>query len=141
MSADGSITLIWGDGENKFRFAIGQFRELQEKINTRRVAIGAPVVGPMTVLAALRTNDAWPDDVRDVLRIGLVGAGMSTQEAHRKLVMYFDGRPLLENVLAASAVLLAGLVGDPTDEEDLKKKKETPSEQFHSEPSTEPALH
>ena len=41
MSADGSITLPWGDGDHVFRLAIGGFRELQEKVNGRRVAIGA----------------------------------------------------------------------------------------------------
>lgn len=138
MSADGSVSLVWGDGENKFRFAIGQFRELQEKVNQRRVAIGAPLVGPMSLLALLRANDAWPDDARDVLRIGLVGAGMSIQEAHLKLVRYFDNAPPIGNMLPAFTVLFAGLVGDPNDESDVKKKTEppTPTSQSGSVKST-----
>jgi len=123
MSADGSITLVWGDGENKFRFAIGEFRELQEKINGRRVAIGAPMVGPMALLKLLRANDAWPDDIRDVLRIGLVGAGMPIKDAHRKLLTYFDAKPPLESVLVAHTVLLAGLAGAPGDEIESKKRR------------------
>lgn len=123
MSADGSVMLVWGDGENKFRYAIGQFRELQEKINHRRVAIGAPIVGPMSLLAMLRAQDAWPDDVRDVLRIGLVGAGMSVKDAHLKLASYFDGKPPLEHMLTAYAALFSGLVGVPEEpKEDVKKK-------------------
>ena len=144
MSADGGVTLIWGDGENKFRFAIGQFRELQERINQRRVAIGAPLVGPMTLLASLRANDAWPDDVRDVLRIGLIGGGMPLKEAARKLSLYFDNKPPFESMLTAYAALFAGLVGAPDPnavEETVKKKTPTSSVQSTSESSTEQGLH
>lgn len=144
MSADGSVILIWGDGENKFRFAIGQFRELQERINQRRVAIGAPLVGPMTLLASLRASDAWPDDVRDVLRIGLVGGGMSIKDANRKLSHHFDNKPPLESMMTAYAALFAGLVGVPDQtavDEDVKKKTATPNGQSSSENSTEQGLH
>lgn len=143
MSADGSVTLVWGDGENKFRFAIGQFRELQERVNQRRVTIGAPIVGPMTLLASLRAQDAWPDDVRDVLRIGLVGGGMSIKEANRKLSHHFDNRPPFESTLTAYAALFAGLVGvpDQSPADEVKKKTSTPSVQSTSEGSTEQGLH
>lgn len=143
MSADGKISLFWGDGDNEFRFGIGQFRELQQRVNGRRQEIGAPLIGPMSLLNTLRANDAWPDDVRDVLRIGLVGAGMDPKKAHQKLVTYFDKRPLLENMLPAFSVLFAGLVGDPSDKEDASKKKtgpETSTSQSHSESSTVPVL-
>lgn len=126
MSADGSITLVWGDGENKFRYAIGQFRELQEKINGRRQAIGAPLVGPMSLINLLREKDAWPDDVRDILRIGLVGGGMTVTEAHRKLVLYFDSSAPADHMLTAYYVLIAGFIGVPEDE--LKKKTEQKQE-------------
>jgi hypothetical protein len=143
VSADGSVTLVWGDGETKFRFAIGQFRELQEKVNARRIAIGAAPVGPMSLLALLRAQDAWPDDVRDVLRIGLVGAGMPIKEAHRKLVSYFDSSPPFEHMLTGYAVLFAGLVGVPDeDKTDAKKKTtSTPTPRSTSEKSTGPAPH
>lgn len=142
MSADGTITLVWGDGENKFRFAIGEFRELQEKINGRRMAIGAPLVGPMALLKLLQASDAWPDDIRDVLRIGLTGAGMKPPEAHRKLLQYFDRKPPLESMLTAYAVLLAGLTGAPEDEIDAKKKTKTEERttQSGSPESTVPVL-
>lgn len=141
MSADGSITLVWGDGENKFRYAIGQFRELQEKVNARRQTIAAPLVGPMALINLLRMKDAWPDDVRDILRIGLVGGGLTPQEAHRKLVLYFDPTPPAEHMLTAYYVLVAGFIGVPEDE--LKKKTaegETSTPQSNSPKSTAQAL-
>lgn len=122
MSADGSLRLFWGDGEQTFRFAIGQFRELQENINKRRVAIGAPMVGPMSLVRLLQANDAWPDDVRDVLRLGLIGGGMKPADAHRLMTHYFDAVPPLENMKPAFTVLLAGLAGVPGDTEEAKKK-------------------
>jgi hypothetical protein len=126
MSGDGSISLVWGDGENKFRFGIGQWRELQEKINARRLAIGLQPIGPMTLLTSLRANDAWPDDLRDILRIGLVGGGLPIKEAHNKLVTYFDNTPPYAHNIAAFAVLSAALIGVPDDPvDDVKKKEES----------------
>jgi len=122
VSADGSISLIWGDGEHVFRLAIGQFRELQEKVNGRRLALGGQMVGPMSLLNQLRANDAWPDDIRDVLRLGLIGGGMKPPEAHRMLVNYFDATAPLEHMKPAFAVLLAGLAGSPGESSDAKKK-------------------
>jgi hypothetical protein len=143
MSADGSITLVWGDGPNKFKFGIGQFRELQERVNTRRVAIGAPLVGPMSLVNLLKANDAWPDDARDILMLGLIGADMPLNAAHRKMVKYFDGEAPLIHMTTALAVLMAGLAGAPGDE--LSKKKTvttnpTSTPPSSSQDSTGPAL-
>lgn len=122
MSADGSVTLFFGDEEKPFRIGIGEFRELQEKVNGRRVASGLSAVGPTTLANLLRANDAWPDDVRDVLRIGLVGGGMKPVEAQRHLVTYFDGKPPVQFYLIAFTVLMAAFVGVAGDEIESKKK-------------------
>lgn len=124
MSADGSLSVFWGDGETRFKIAIGEFRELQEKVNGRRAAMGLPGIGPQEFSNALRTNNAWPDDVRDVLRVGMVGGGMTPAAAHRKLVLYFDHRPPVESYQTAFAVFAAAFVGAPGDEM-LKKKTAT----------------
>lgn len=140
MSADGSVTLFWGDAEHRFRMAIGQFRELQENVNKRRLAIGAPPIGPMALLNSLRANDAWPDDVRDILRLGLNGGGMEPRETHRLLGHYFDGKPPLSNMRPAFVVLFAGLAGDPgdvaADTGAAKKKTETKTNPSASVKST-----
>jgi hypothetical protein len=119
----GTTTLFWGDGENTFRIGIGEFRELQERLTARRAAFGLPAIGPQTFANSIRARDAWPDDVRDVLRIGLVGAGMKPGEAHLKLAAYFDRRPPAESYLAAYQVFAGAFVGVPDDE---LKKKTTP---------------
>lgn len=125
MSADGSITLFWGDAEYKFRITIGQFRDLQEAVNGRRIALGAVPIGPATLLNTIKANDGWPDDMRDVLRLGLIGAGMAPLEANRKMVRHFDSSPLFEHGKAAFLVLLSALVGPP---DDLLAKKKTTTE-------------
>jgi len=132
MSADGSIELMWAGEERRFRIGIGEFRALQEAVNARRVLISAPLVGPATLLQMLRTNDAWPDDVRDVLKAGLVGGGATLTEAARLLMRQFDGQPLLEHTKTAFLILLAGLVGVPEDEPGSKKKTMTTDETSRS---------
>lgn len=122
MSADGSVSLFFGDDEKRFRIGIGEFRELQEKVNGRRIEMGLSAIGPTTLANLLRANDAWPDDVRDVLRIGLVGGGMKAPEAHRLLVRYFDGKPPIGFYLPAFTVLMAAFVGVAGDEVESKKK-------------------
>lgn len=144
--SDGRVTIFWADAEYEFQYKIAQFRELQEKINGRRVRIGAPLIGPFTLLNLLRAKDAWPDDVRDVIFIGLVGGGMNAKEANSKLNLYFDTRPVIEHTLTAFTVLFAGLVKpinevEEDDPDSKKKTTEKTTDQSISEPSTEPALH
>ena len=101
MSADASLTMAWGDGEHRFRLAIGQLRELQEKCNA----------GPAEIFQRLLDRTWRVDDLREVLRLGLIGGGMKPAEALVLVKRYVDERPLLENVGPALQVLTAALVG------------------------------
>lgn len=103
MSRDASLSLIWGDGEHRFRLPIGQLRELQEKTNA----------GPAEVLRRLTAGTWRVDDVRETIRLGLVGGGMTPESAYVLTVRYVDERPWGQNVAPAQAILLAALVGAP----------------------------
>jgi hypothetical protein len=103
LSRDGSISFVWGDGEHRFRLAIGQLRELQEKTNT----------GPAEVLRRVSSGLWRVDDVRETVRLGLIGGGMAPGEAYKLVQRYVDERPLRESVQPAQAILLAALVGAP----------------------------
>jgi hypothetical protein len=103
MSRDATITLTWGDGEHRFRLAIGQLRELQEKADA----------GPAEIVDRLSSGRWRIDDVRETIRLGLIGGGMAPGDAYRLTVRYVDERPWLENVRPAQAVLMAALVGAP----------------------------
>jgi hypothetical protein len=133
MSRDGSISLIWGDGEHRFRLAIGQLRELQEKCDA----------GPAEIAGRLadgrwRVNDVW-----ETVRLGLIGGGMPASDAHRLTTRYVDERPWLESVPAAQAVLMAALVGAPEEpvgkDEAAEAETGATTDASPSPPSTAPA--
>jgi hypothetical protein len=105
MSSNASITLAWADGEYLFRLPIGQLRELQEKCDA----------GPMVIYRRLSNGEWKVDDVRETLRLGLIGGGMKPVEALLLVKRYVDDRPWAENVLPATAVILAAVLGAPDD--------------------------
>jgi hypothetical protein len=125
MSADGSIELEWAEETRRFRIAIGEFRGLQDAVNGRRSVLNLEPSGPSGLLNLLRTNNAWPDDVRDVLKAGLIGGGLEYSKVQRLLIRHFDNSPLLAHMKVAFTILLAALVGVPGDESVSKKKTET----------------
>jgi hypothetical protein len=134
MSRDGSVTFTWADGEHRFRLGIGQLRELQEKTEA----------GPAFILGRLQNGSWLLDDLREPLRLGLIGGGMSPVEALRLVQRYVDDRPLLESVQPAMAVLLAALVGVEDEKPGkLGAAKDQPqgssAESSPSPPSMEPA--
>jgi hypothetical protein len=130
VSADGSVTLAFADGEYRFAFRIGQLRELQESVNKWRVAIGAPIIGPMSLLKQIETQDAWPHDVREVLRIGLIGGNskLTPIQVTGLLKLYFDDRPPLENYPVAHMALAAGFIGVEWDRVGKGEAEETTTE-------------
>ncbi|WP_341989757.1 GTA-gp10 family protein [Azorhizobium sp. AG788] len=111
MSRAGDITLTWGDGEHLFRLGIGQLRELQEKASAVRVRMGAEPIGPAFLAAEIGSGRWLVDDLRETLRLGLIGGGLKPLEALTLVQRYVDDRPLNENVIPAYAVLSAALVG------------------------------
>lgn len=119
MSArDGSCVYFWGDKEHRFRLAIGHLRELQEKTD----------VGPYRLFERLRSGDWRVDDLRETIRLGLIGGGMKPFDAHRLIVRYFDeyGLVLLDHVPAALQIMTAALLGPP--DEPLGKAKPAKAE-------------
>jgi hypothetical protein len=104
--SDSTLELEWGDGLHKFALPIGQLRELQDKLDS----------GPNRILQRLAGVDWKIDDIREVMRLGLIGGGMRPVEAHVLCGRYVDNRPYMESRLHAQAILMKALVGDPTDE-------------------------
>lgn len=93
----------WGDGTYEFRLAWGQLIELQEKCDA----------GPYIVLQRLQTG-AWKmQDISNVIRLGLIGGGMSAVDALKKTRAYVEAFPPLDNLMPAQAILAAALMGAP----------------------------
>lgn len=124
--SDGTITLTnWGE-EYSFRLAIGDFQRLQEAINRPRAELGLPSLGPTELFRTLVGLNAWLHEVREVLRLGLIGAGM---KGDRALVLIkrhveIDGN-YKQSCEMAAAVLGRALYGNP---DDPVGKEPTPAE-------------
>ena len=101
---DGRLTgITFGDGEYDFRLAWGQLVELQERCSA----------GPLFVLNRLNSGEWRIEDISNVIRLGLVGGGMSPTDALTKVRRYVEERPPLENHTLAVVVLQAALMGSP----------------------------
>ena len=87
-------------------WAFGELRELQDKCGT----------GPFMVYQRLADGTWRVDDVREPLRLGLIGGGMNPTMALGKVGRYVTPGTFLENVMAARRVMLAALFGDPADD-------------------------
>lgn len=113
MASHGEITLRWGDGEHTFNIAkIGHLLELEDKC----------AAGVSEIFGRLRTQRWRYNDVRETVRLGLIGGGKSPGEASKLVERYVDGRPWSESYTAAVSVLLAAMTGPP--EDPLTKKRE-----------------
>jgi hypothetical protein len=56
------------------------------------------------------------NDVREVIRLALIGGGMKPTPAFMLVKRYCDDRPLGESLAIAHAVLLSAVVGVPGDD-------------------------
>lgn len=112
---DGSVSLAFGGAEHTFRIAFGQWRELQEAINGPRLAVGEPVLGPMSLLRAMLDGNAWPADVREVIRLGLIGGGMKPDRALVLVKRHVEAKPYFEQLPVARTVLQVAMFGPPDD--------------------------
>lgn len=106
-----AVHLDFGGGKPRFRLAMGELEELQELTG----------VGPYRCLQRLLAGEWHVQDVRDTLRLGLIGGGLTPNEAGNLTRRYVEERPdWLINVQLAIAVLGAALAGAP-EEKPLKK--------------------
>lgn len=99
MPRHGEVTLAFADGEHVFRLGIGELRELQTKTG----------VGPVKLFRRLAEGDWLVDDLREIVRLGLIGGGSNPPEALRLVGTYVDDRPWTETVPVAAQVLQAAL--------------------------------
>lgn len=136
MSRGGEIAFEWAGEERSFRLRIGELRQLQEACNA----------GPVQVLRRIEADEWRVDDLRETLKLGLIGGGMKPDAAGKLIRRYVDEYdwPLVDHVLPARAVLMAAISGVP--DEPLEASGEPqPGEakaaggDFPSPPSTPPA--
>lgn len=107
MTATAETSFAWGDGHYTFRLPIKQLLELEELCNAGAREIYARLIG-----------GTWRfRDMRETIRLGLIGGGLPAVKALALVELYVDPPvPLEENLLPAQAILLAALVGVPSDQ-------------------------
>ena len=108
MTAVGTVRIGWQGGEDDFCLAkVGDIFALEE-------ACGA---GLAEIYGRL-TGGRWKlNDVREPIRLGLMGGGKSADEALKKVKICVDENPrgLAPSVVLAMTILQAVIVGVPDD--------------------------
>ncbi len=102
MAMDGSVEFEWGSGLHKFRLGLDEARELQKKTG-----------GGLWTLALRIARDDWlVDDLRETIRIGMIGGGADPATALSEIKTYFDKQPKLKQREAALRILHAFGIGE-----------------------------
>lgn len=121
----------WGDDEHEFRLKVAQILELENVCGIGIYAIARRLV-----------ERQWHfNDVRETVRLGLIGGGLTPKAALALVRTYIDERPLSESYGIALRILERVL--DPPDE--VKKNSKPADESDRSKSasagpsSTEPA--
>jgi len=114
MAVNGQIELTWADGTHKFNIAkIKSVLELEEKCEA----------GVAEIFARIRDGRWKFNDIRETLRLGLIGGGMMPDKALSLVQRYCDDRPWAESLQPAMLILMAAMVGVIGD--DVGKKATT----------------
>jgi Phage tail tube protein, GTA-gp10 len=104
MSAPGTRSIIWSHGEDQFCLSkVGLILDLEEKCKA----------GLASILTRL-TNSQWHlNDVRETIRLGLIGGGMAPDKAMAAVRNHVDENPngLGPSVMVAYSILEAVIVG------------------------------
>lgn len=87
--------VVWPGGEHEFRFAIGELRALEQRLDC----------GVAVVLTRLLSGQFKIDDVFETLRLGLQGAGMTEQQAIRTIEKAYPQANVFELSVTAARVL------------------------------------
>lgn len=137
MSRDASHTADFGDDTYRFRLGWGEWAKLQEACD----------IGPYALLDRLASGRWRVEDIREVIRYGLIGGGMEPGKALKMIREYVEARPPMECWQLAVDIATAGVIGAP--EEEVEKKAaaasqegetpRSPTESSDLPPSTEQA--
>jgi hypothetical protein len=100
---DASITLPWADKNYTFHLPWDGIIELQEKLDA----------GPNYILTEMWQGNWKVEYISEIIRIGLIGGGLTPSEALNLVERYVKSRPPMENLSIAQAILAISLQGAP----------------------------
>ncbi|RJE87957.1 gene transfer agent family protein [Paracoccus onubensis] len=105
-----AVDLPWPGGEHAFRLGLNDLRTIQQKTDC----------GPEFLLHKLKIGQWYADELYEVLRVGLIGAGMNHVEARKLVQNAMERDPLIGFKVPAMEVLsntLFGPADDPVGED------------------------
>lgn len=117
MSANGTRTIVWANGEDVFCLSkVGLLLDLEDKCKA----------GFAVVMARLESGTWQLNDVRETIRLGLIGGGMAPEKAMEAIRRHVDGNPhgLAHSVLVAYEIVKSVMFGVPVDDPVGKKDDE-----------------
>jgi hypothetical protein len=101
MSRSAKVRRFFGDGDHDFALRIGECEELEETFSA----------GLMPILS--RVSEVRTKEIREVLRLALIGGGMEKEPAARLVERHVEPAYLAECSVLASEVLSAVIAGAP----------------------------
>lgn len=118
MSRTARITRFFGEGDYEFALTIGPAEQLEQVRGDamRKLGFDAGQGGIMAIQRRLAEGTFLIDDVRQTLRLGLIGAGMDREEAFRLVDRNLQPGDLIRAAMVAGDVIDALLSGDPDDQ-------------------------
>ena len=100
MSAPGTVVLIWAHGEDTFCLAkIGQILDLEERCGS----------GIAAIVQRLENHTWGIRDVREPIRLGLIGGGMDPERA-QEIVERHVVPPFVAHLKTAHTILASAMV-------------------------------
>lgn len=136
VNAACTLTTEWADGVYSFCLTIGALEELKEKTGAGPEELMARLmVLPETeggIGASIRHGllRPGPTDLKEIVRLGLVGGGMDPVKARALAMRYVERRPRAESYAIAFSILGAVINGCP---EPLAKKSDAPADETTTE--------
>lgn len=118
MSRSARIVRFFGEGDYDFALTIGPAEQLEQVRGDalRKLGFDAGQGAIMAIQRRLAEGTFLIDDVRQTLRLGLIGAGMDREDAYRLVERNLQPGDLIKAAMLAGDVIDALLSGDPDDQ-------------------------
>lgn len=118
MSRSAEVRRFFGEGEFTFALTIGPAEQLEQVRSDalRKMGFDAGQGAIMAIQGRLAGGTFLIDDVRQTLRLGLIGAGMDREEAFRLVDRNLKPGYVVKAAMVAGDVIDALLSGDPDDQ-------------------------
>lgn len=108
-----AIEITWAGGKHVFDLASPRVRWMLKQ--DQRPFPGQYGDTPAACFKRFDEKVYAPNDVEQIIRIGLIGGGQSPQAADALIAEHVAGQPVVTNAMLANAVLTRFFIGDAAD--------------------------